>query len=344
MPSSTAAHRSIVSLRGLGVTLTGAAGPVEILRGIDLALAPGETVSVVGPSGAGKTTLLMVVGGLERPSTGRVEVAGEDLAALDEDALARFRGRRVGIVFQAFHLIPTMTAIENVAVPRELAGAADAFDRAREELAAVGLGGRLEHYPGELSGGEQQRVAIARALVNRPDLLLADEPTGNLDAATGEQVIRRLFARSRDRGAALLLITHEARLAALCDRTIRMTDGRIEAEAAEVAAAGSGADGERTDPDPDSDSDPDSGSDPERGRDRGRGQGSRRDREGEDRSGLQGAPEGRGVGAPSAGNGAEAEARVGVGVGSGAGPDDPRPADAAGPAGPVVPPAPAPSR
>ena len=331
MPSSAAAHRSIVSLRGLGVTLTGAAGPVEILRGIDLDLAPGETVSVVGPSGAGKTTLLMVVGGLERPSTGRVEVAGEDLAALDEDALARFRGRRVGIVFQAFHLIPTMTAIENVAVPRELAGAADAFDRAREELAAVGLGGRLEHYPGELSGGEQQRVAIARALVNRPDLLLADEPTGNLDAATGDQVIRRLFARSRDRGAALLLITHEARLAALCDRTIRMTDGRVEA--AEVPAAGSRADGERPDPNPD----PDLGSDPERARDQDRGQGFRRDREGEDRSGLQGEPEGRGGGAPSAGNGAEAEA----GVGSGAGPDDPRPADAAGPAGP---PAPAPSR
>ena len=227
---SAAAHRSIVSLRGLAVTLTGAAGPVEILRGIDLDLAPGESVSVVGPSGAGKTTLLMVIGGLERPTAGRVEVAGEDLAALDEDALARFRGAHVGIVFQAFHLIPTMTAIENVAAPRELAGAADAFDRAREELAAVGLDHRLGHYPGELSGGEQQRVAIARALVNRPALLLADEPTGNLDAATGDQVIGHLFARSRARESALLLITHEARLAALCDRTIRMADGRVEAE------------------------------------------------------------------------------------------------------------------
>ena len=226
---STADHRSIVSLRDLSVTLTGAAGPVEVLRGIDLDLAPGETASVVGPSGAGKTTLLMVVGGLERPSAGRVEVAGEDLAALDEDALARFRGAHVGIVFQAFHLIPTMTAIENVAAPRELAGAPDAFDRAREELAAVGLEHRLGHYPGELSGGEQQRVAIARALVNRPALVLADEPTGNLDAATGDQVIGHLFARSRDRGAALLLITHEARLAARCDRTIRMADGRVEA-------------------------------------------------------------------------------------------------------------------
>ena len=233
---SAAAHRFIVSLRGLGVTLTGAAGPVEILRGVDLELAPGETVSVVGPSGAGKTTLLMVVGGLERPSAGRVEVAGEDLAALDEDGLARFRGSHVGIVFQAFHLIPTMTAIENVAAPRELAGAADAFDRAREELAAVGLGHHLERYPGELSGGEQQRVAIARALVSRPDLVLADEPTGNLDAATGDRVIRHLFERSRDRGATLLLITHEARLAALCDRTVRMADGRVEAAAREAPA------------------------------------------------------------------------------------------------------------
>ena len=227
---STDHHRPIVSLKDLAVTLTGAAGAVEVLRGIDLDLAPGETVSVVGPSGAGKTTLLMVIGGLERPTAGRVEVAGADLAGLDEDGLARFRGARVGIVFQAFHLIPTMTAIENVAAPRELAGAPDAFDRAREELAAVGLAHRLGHYPGELSGGEQQRVAIARALVNGPDLLLADEPTGNLDAATGDQVIGHLFDRSRERRAALLLITHEARLAALCDRTIRMADGRVEPE------------------------------------------------------------------------------------------------------------------
>ena len=234
---SEASHRSIVSLRDLCVTLTGAAGPVEILRGIDLDLSSGESVSVVGPSGAGKTTLLMVIGGLERPTAGRVEVAGADLAALDEDALARFRGAHVGIVFQAFHLIPTMTAIENVAVPRELAGAADAFDRAREELAAVGLEHRLGHYPGELSGGEQQRVAIARALVNRPHLLLADEPTGNLDAATGDQVMRHLFERSRDRGAALLLITHEALLAARCDRTVRMADGRVVAESAPGAVA-----------------------------------------------------------------------------------------------------------
>ena len=228
MPVS-ASRRSIVSLRGLSVTLTGAAGAVEILRGIDLDLAAGETVSVVGPSGAGKTTLLMIIGGLERPSGGQVVVAGHDLRTLDEDGLARFRGRHVGIVFQSFHLIPTMTALENVAAPRELAGEADAFDRAREELAAVGLGHRLGHYPGELSGGEQQRVAIARALVNQPGLLLADEPTGNLDGATGAQVIDHLFARSRDNGATLVLITHERRLAGLCGRTIRMMDGRIEA-------------------------------------------------------------------------------------------------------------------
>ena len=235
MPASTS-DRSIVSLRDLNVTLTGAAGAVEILRGIDLELAAGETVSVVGPSGAGKTTLLMVVGGLERPTSGRVTVAGHDLGALDEDGLARFRGRHVGIVFQAFHLIPTMTAIENVAAPRELAGEADAFERAGAELTAVGLGHRLGHYPGELSGGEQQRVAIARALVNRPSLLLADEPTGNLDAATGGQVMDHLFARSRASGTTLVLITHEARLAALCGRTVRMADGRIDATGDEAGA------------------------------------------------------------------------------------------------------------
>ena len=237
-------HRAIVSLRDLRVTLTGAAGPVEILRGIDLDLGAGETVSVVGPSGAGKTTLLMIIGGLERPSGGRVTAAGHDLATLDEDGLARFRGRNVGIVFQSFHLIPTMTALENVAAPRELAGEADAFERARDELAAVGLGHRTGHYPGELSGGEQQRVAIARALVNRPSLLLADEPTGNLDAATGEQVMDHLFARSRESGATLVLITHEARLADLCGRTIRMMDGRIEAPRDESGVPG-GEPGER---------------------------------------------------------------------------------------------------
>ena len=222
------ACQSIVSLRDLGVTLSASAGPVEVLRGIDLNLEAGETVSVVGPSGAGKTTLLMVIGGLERPSRGEVTVAGHALGALDEDGLARFRGRHVGIVFQSFHLIPTMTALENVAAPRELAGESDAFERARGELAAVGLAHRLHHFPGELSGGEQQRTAIARALVNRPEVLLADEPTGNLDAATGAQVMEHLLERSRDGGATLVLITHEARLAARCDRSVRMADGRIE--------------------------------------------------------------------------------------------------------------------
>ena len=224
-----ALHRPIVSLRNLSVTLTGAAGSVDVLRGIDLDLAAGETVSIVGPSGAGKTTLLMIVGGLERPTGGQVTVAGHDLSALDEDGLARFRGRHVGIVFQSFHLIPSMTAFENVAAPRELADEADAFERARAELAAVGLKHRLGHYPGELSGGEQQRVAIARALVNRPSVVLADEPTGNLDLATTEQVMDHLFARSRDSGATQVLITHEARLAAMCGRTIRIVDGRLEA-------------------------------------------------------------------------------------------------------------------
>ena len=219
---------SIVTLRSLSVTLEASAGPVEVLRGIDLDLGSGESVSVVGPSGAGKTTLLMVIGGLERPSRGEVTVAGHALGALDEDGLARFRGRHVGIVFQSFHLIPTMTALENVAAPRELAGESDAFDRARGELAAVGLAHRLHHFPGELSGGEQQRTAIARALVNRPEVLLADEPTGNLDAATGAQVMEHLLGRSRDEGATLVLITHEARLAARCDRSVRMADGRIE--------------------------------------------------------------------------------------------------------------------
>ena len=237
MPSPNP-HRPIVTLRNLSVTLTGASGAVDILRGIDLELAAGETVSVVGPSGAGKTTLLMVIGGLERPSGGSVTVAGHDLGALDEDGLARFRGSHVGIVFQSFHLIPTMTAIENVSAPRELAGEAGAFERARAELEAVGLGPRVGHYPGELSGGEQQRVAIARALVNRPSLLLADEPTGNLDAVTGEQVMEHLFARSRDSGATLVLITHEARLAGLCGRTIRMVDGRIEEQGAEGQGTG----------------------------------------------------------------------------------------------------------
>ncbi len=227
--------KTILSLSDLSVRLTASAGPVDVLRAIDLELSAGETVSIVGPSGAGKTTLLMVIGGLERASKGRITVAGIDLADLDEDGLAGFRARHVGIVFQSFHLIPTMTALENVATPAELAGNADALDRAREELEAVGLGHRLRHYPGELSGGEQQRVAIARALINRPSLLLADEPTGNLDIDTGRQIVDHLFARSLDRGATLILITHEPGLANLCSRTLRMVDGRIVDSRAAVA-------------------------------------------------------------------------------------------------------------
>ena len=202
---------------------------------MDLAVAAGETVSVVGPSGAGKSTLMMIMAGLERPSTGKVTVAGRDLTALDEDGLALFRRDQVGIVFQAFHLVPTMTALENVAIPLELAGRADAFERAAEGLQAVGLGQRSSHYPSQLSGGEQQRVALARALAPRPALLLADEPTGNLDGATGGQIMDLLFELSASRGATLVLITHDTRLAERCDRQIRVADGLIEGAALEAA-------------------------------------------------------------------------------------------------------------
>ena len=184
----------------------------------------------MGPSGSGKTTLLMVLAGLERADTGSIMVAGEDLGQLDEDALARFRGRNVGIVFQSFHLIPTMTALENVAVPLELAGDASAFERARDELAAVGLAERLNHYPAQLSGGEQQRVALARALAPNPAILVADEPTGNLDEATGQQIIELLFQGHVERGTTLILVTHDNALAQRCDRIVRLRSGRIEGE------------------------------------------------------------------------------------------------------------------
>ncbi|MCC7275480.1 MAG: ABC transporter ATP-binding protein [Alphaproteobacteria bacterium] len=220
----------LVALSALEVKLESDAGIVNILRGIDLAIAPGETIGVVGPSGSGKSTLLMAMAGLERPTAGRIEVAGVDLATLDEDGLARFRRDHVGIVFQSFHLIPTMSALENVAVPLELAGRADAFARASQGLAAVGLGHRLAHYPGQLSGGEQQRVALARAFVNAPRLLLADEPTGNLDGATGRQVIDLLFDLRARHGTTLLLITHDPALAARADRIVRIGDGRIVAD------------------------------------------------------------------------------------------------------------------
>ena len=220
-------NRSMIRLQDVRLKLASAAGEVNILRGLDLDVARGETVGVAGPSGSGKSTMMMIVAGLERPSAGRVSVAGEELTAMGEDALARFRRRHIGIVFQAFHLIPTMTALENVAVPLEFARQADAFERAAASLAAVGLGHRLAHYPGQLSGGEQQRVALARAFVVEPSLLLADEPTGNLDGETGRQVIELMFDLAARQSSTLMLITHDPALAGRCRRLVRLVDGRI---------------------------------------------------------------------------------------------------------------------
>ncbi len=220
----------LVALDDVRLSLASAAGPIEILRGISLTIMPGETVALLGPSGSGKTSLLMVLAGLERPSAGRVELAGHNLGMLNEDGLARLRRRHVGIVFQSFHLIPTMTATENVAIPLELAGDRGAFEAAEAALARVGLAHRLRHYPGQLSGGEQQRVAIARAFAAGPQLLLADEPTGNLDGETGRAVIDCLFTEHARLGTALLLITHDAELAARCGREVNLADGRIVAE------------------------------------------------------------------------------------------------------------------
>ena len=216
-----------VFLRDVRLSLEGNAGKVNILRGVDLHLRRGESVGLAGPSGAGKSSLLMVVAGLEGVDGGEVRVAGEDLRRLDEDALARFRRDHVGIVFQSFHLVATMTALENVMLPLEFAGVGQAAARAREELSLVGLEHRLLHYPGQLSGGEQQRVALARALVGEPDILLADEPTGNLDGASGRMVMELLFGACRRRGASLLLVTHDEPLAHRCDRVVRLADGRI---------------------------------------------------------------------------------------------------------------------
>ncbi len=218
------------------LTLQTAAGGVNILRGLSLTVARGETLGVVGPSGSGKSTLLAVIAGLERPTSGRVRVAGSDLAAMNEDALARFRRDRIGIVFQSFHLVPTMTALENVAVPVELAGRADAFVRAADCLAAVGVADRREHYPAQLSGGEQQRVALARAVVANPDLVLADEPTGNLDGATGRAIIELLFDTQAQLGTTLLLVTHDAAIAERCGRIVHLADGRVVDQ--DMAAAG----------------------------------------------------------------------------------------------------------
>jgi putative ABC transport system ATP-binding protein len=228
MNDSSRAVRPAIALSGINLSLGRGAARVHILKDVDLHIGSGEAIGLVGPSGSGKTTLLMVLAGLERTDTGSIVVAGEDLTGLDEDALARFRGRNVGIVFQSFHLIPTMTALENVAVPLELAGNPAAFDRAREELAAVGLAERLNHYPAQLSGGEQQRVALARALAPSPAILVADEPTGNLDEATGKQIIELLFKGHVERGTTLILVTHDTALAQRCDRIVRLRSGRID--------------------------------------------------------------------------------------------------------------------
>jgi len=229
----------MIELDELRLTLQSAAGAVNILRGVTLRVAAGEAVGIVGPSGSGKSTMLSVVAGLERPTAGRVAVAGVDFAGLDEDALALFRRDSLGIVFQSFHLIPTMTALENVAIPLELAGRADAFERAAEDLDLVGLGHRHTHYPAQLSGGEQQRVALARAFAAMPKLILADEPTGNLDGKTGQAVIDLLFDIHAKRGTTLVLITHDLALARRCDRVLRVADGRIVDDGrAEAMAAG----------------------------------------------------------------------------------------------------------
>jgi len=221
----------VLTLEGVRLQLTSDAGVVDILRGIDLEVAHGETLGIVGPSGSGKTSLLMVVSGLESVTAGRIRAAGHEISGLDEDALAAFRRGNVGIVFQNFHLVPTMNAVENVALPLEFAGRDEAFARAEEQLEAVGLGHRLLHYPGQLSGGEQQRVALARAFVTGPRLLLADEPTGSLDQATGDGIIELLFALQARFGTTLILVTHAPELASRCTRIVHMADGRIDGAA-----------------------------------------------------------------------------------------------------------------
>lgn len=226
--SSGSSSAPLLQLERVDLHMPSGAGDVHILRDISLNLPPAKTVSIVGPSGSGKTTLLMVLGGLEKPSSGQIHVNGENITRLNEDALAAFRRDNIGIIFQSFHLIPSMTALENVAVPLEFAGAPDAFDKAKAALEAVGLGHRLTHYPGQLSGGEQQRTAIARAFVTAPRLILADEPTGNLDHDTGQKVIDLMFDLSRRNGTTLVLVTHDSALAARCDIQISIRDGRIE--------------------------------------------------------------------------------------------------------------------
>lgn len=225
--NEVAAPAPVIQLDGVELTLRSRAGDVAILKAVGLEVASGETVAIVGPSGSGKSSLLMIIGGLERATRGRIMVTGEDFSALNEDRLAQIRGGTIGIVFQSFHLVPTMTALENVALPLEFKGRRDARPRAEAALAEVGLTARLLHYPAELSGGEQQRVALARALVTEPRLLLADEPTGNLDGATGRQIIDLIFGLAERRGTTLVLVTHDESLAVRCDRIVRMVDGRI---------------------------------------------------------------------------------------------------------------------
>jgi putative ABC transport system ATP-binding protein len=217
----------VLDLKDVTLSLKGNAGMVEILHGITIAVHKGETLGLIGPSGSGKSSLLMVMGGLETATSGSVIALGQDLTAMDEDAMARIRRDHMGVVFQSFHLIPTMTALENVATPLELAGAKDAYARAEAELGAVGLSHRADHYPAQMSGGEQQRVALARASVTRPEILLADEPTGNLDGANGQAIIDMLFGLRDRHGATLVLVTHSRELAAKCDRVVRLTDGYI---------------------------------------------------------------------------------------------------------------------
>ncbi|MCF3640049.1 ABC transporter ATP-binding protein [Rhizobium sp. TRM95111] len=230
--------KTIIELKNADLTLGEAAASVHVLKGIGLTIDAGESVGIVGPSGSGKSTLLMVLAGLERLDGGEITIAGAALHRMNEDQVADFRGKTIGIVFQSFHLIPNMTALENVAVPLELANVADAFEIARRELVAVGLGERLSHYPGQLSGGEQQRVAIARALAPAPKLLIADEPTGNLDTETGRQIADLLFAEQAGRGMTLVLVTHDPALAARCDRQVRMRSGEILPDTAAPAVAG----------------------------------------------------------------------------------------------------------
>ncbi|RIV87807.1 ABC transporter ATP-binding protein [Aurantiacibacter zhengii] len=229
--------KPVIAATDLRLTLGEGEAAVEILRGIDLQVAAGETLALLGPSGSGKSSLMAVLSGLEQASSGSLLVAGEDFTALDEDALALARRGRIGIVLQAFHLLPTMTAIENVAVPMELAGDETAWDRAAQELESVGLGHRLTHYPAQLSGGEQQRVAIARAIAPRPPLIFADEPTGNLDATTGDSVVDVLFKRREETGATLVIITHDRHLAEMCDRVVTLADGKIASDTAKVSGA-----------------------------------------------------------------------------------------------------------